>query len=633
MMKGKILLIVLIVGLIMIPVSATIQETTYETKNGLNQNLGDYTYEYAKINFSKGIPVRIEQTVDIWDGFPSINKVGTFELTKDGHTIGTGTITHTTDAASGGLERHHIIFDFNNDWNNPGYSGVVTGIKFNITSGSAHREYDTNDYSAGSSAKAIFVLYRATGGKMHYGTWEAEYSDLSDTDLNFTATPNSGYIPLVSTFALSDPYAPKSGSINKWIFGDGNTTYLIGSSGITHTYTNGGSYTPSFTYFDQLNTSKTITISDYITVYEAAPPQPSFTCSNSYDAMPYQSPYPLYCWDDGSIVYPAETSHEWKLSQPDGTSVLSSNTSLVRTLTEIGVYGLEYEICNDFGCGYANSTTLLNITSDSVLVSGLTVNLDIKNSISGALIADSAVGIKNTTTGVWRNSTAPTGLVYFDSTDPGYAYPLSQNQTITLAASKTGYSPASTTFAIPYDNYRAYLYLVPGTVTNATGAGTVVVSVLRQKTGLPISGVSVVMDSEGGGQIGMTNSAGSVTLMNVTAGSRTLIASDSGYQTVEKAFDLAAGETKLVSVELVLDGETPVPTYVTPGPTYDPDVVPTYNPDDPFNETYLNNGNYTPGELNQRGSAGLMAMIGSLLQLWPAILMLGFIKLVKEAFS
>lgn len=324
------------------------------------------------------------------------------------------------------------------------------------------------------------------------------------------------------------------------------------------------------------------------------------------------------------------TPTNWSWNFGDGTtSTLQNPTHIYQWL---GAYAVTLTVSD----GVSNSSltkTNYVIIEDGSSTTGLTVNLDVKNSISGALISDSTVGIKNTTTGVWRNSTAPTGLVYFDSTDPGYAYPLSQNQTITLAASKTGYSPASTTFAIPYDNYRAYLYLVPGTVTNATGAGTVVVSVLRQKTGLPISGVSVVMDSEGGGQIGMTNSAGSVTLMNVTAGSRTLIASDSGYQTVEKAFDLAAGETKLVSVELVLDGETPVPTYVTPGPTYDPSVVPTYNPDDPFNETYLNNGNYTPGQLNQRGSAGLMAMIGSLLQLWPAILMLGFFKLVKEALS
>lgn len=305
----------------------------------------------------------------------------------------------------------------------------------------------------------------------------------------------------------------------------------------------------------------------------------------------------------------------------DGQTAEDTNQNITHIYQNPGLYEVSLHYFNTLG--NESTITKTNYVLAS-LVTGMIVNLDVKNAITGALIQDSTVSIRNTSTGVWRNTTAPTGLVYFSTTDPGYLYPLSFNQTITLAANKTGYAPASITFNIPYNNYRARLFLMPTTIVNATGAGTVVVNVVRNKDGLTASGMSVVMDS---GQIGTTNSAGAVTLYNVTAGSRLVKVTDpdGAYQPTEKTFTLAAGETKLLVVEVVLIGESPVNSPVSPTPTG------TFNPNDPG--TYGQYGNYTAPQMNQAGGFVILQMLGQLFSLWPLVVMGIFFKFMKSAFT
>jgi hypothetical protein len=308
----------------------------------------------------------------------------------------------------------------------------------------------------------------------------------------------------------------------------------------------------------------------------------------------------------------------------DGTIGTGTTAIVNHTYQNPGIYSV---IMNFFNMsGYAQTVTKNNYILAST-PGGMIVNLDVKSAVTGALIQDSSVGIKNTTTGVWRNTTAPTGLVYFSTTDPGYLYPLSQNQSITLAANKTGYSSASVTFNIPYTEYRARLFLMPTTIVNETGTGTVVANVIRNKDGLTISGASVVLDS---GQMGTTNSAGAVTLYNVTAGQRYASVSDSGggYQSTQYAFNLTAGETKLIVIQMVRVGETPVPTYVTPTSTIAPNS--TYDPNDPNSPVY---GNKTASQINIEGGAAVLGMLYQLVGLWPAIVLLIFVKFVQSAFK
>lgn len=315
---------------------------------------------------------------------------------------------------------------------------------------------------------------------------------------------------------------------------------------------------------------------------------------------------------------------KWNFGDGFVSNTSTSSKSALHTYSAVGTYTVRLDTY-DSTYGWQNFTMSEYITATNP--SGVVVNLDVKNSITGALISDVSVGIKNGTTGVWRNSTAATGLVYFDSTDPGFLYPLTVNQSITLAANKTGYQPASTTFSIPYDNYRAYLYLVPATVVNATGAGTVVATVVRNGNGVPISGVSITLDT---GQMGITNSAGAVTLANVTAGTRYATSASSGYQTTSQSFTLTAGETKMILIQMLLDGETPVATYA---PVTTTDALVDTDGDGIGDTPSSVVGNYTPGQLNQKGSSGLMEMIGMVIGLWPLIVIFGFLKFMRSAME
>lgn len=317
------------------------------------------------------------------------------------------------------------------------------------------------------------------------------------------------------------------------------------------------------------------------------------------------------------------TSIQWTFG--DGQTADVNSTTTIHTYENPGIYTVSMKYWNVSG-----STETIT-KPDYVLASvpsGLAVNLDIKNAITGVLVQDSTVGIRNTSSGVWRNTTAPTGLVYFTSTDPGYLYPLSQNQSITLAANKSGYQDASTTFNIPYNNYRSILYMMPTSIINATGNGTVVVNVIRALNGLTVSGMSVALDT---GHVGITNTAGAVTLFNVTAGERTASVTDpdGAYLPTEKAFVLSAGETKLVTVYVARDDDPPIDpddpfTSPTPTPTR------TYDPNDPSSPVY---GNYTTSEINQQGGAGVLAMLAQLIALWPAIVVFAFLKFMRSAMS
>jgi PKD repeat protein len=314
------------------------------------------------------------------------------------------------------------------------------------------------------------------------------------------------------------------------------------------------------------------------------------------------------------------TGSKWYFGDGQTADVLGATIN--HTYQNAGIYTVKLLYFNSTGYDFTIEKPNYVLAS---IPTGMIVNLDVKNAITGALIQDATVGIKNVTTGVWRNTTAPTGLVYFSTTDPGYLYALSQNQTITLAANKSGYRSAYETFAIPYNNYRARLFLLPDTFVNATGTGTVVVNVIRNKDGLTVSGMSVVLDT---GQIGITNGAGAATFLNVTAGARVVRVSDpdGSYQDTESSFTLAEGETKLLVVQVVLVGESPVTTYGTPVPT----PTGTYNPSDPSSPGY---GNYTATQVNQQGSEGIIQMLSQLIALWPLIVLGVFMKFIKSAFT
>jgi hypothetical protein len=82
------------------------------------------------------------------------------------------------------------------------------------------------------------------------------------------------------------------------------------------------------------------------------------------------------------------------------------------------------------------------------------------------------------------------------------------------------------------------------------------------------------------------------------------------------------------SMSLVLIGETPIPLQI-PTTSAGDTLVDTDGDGIPDTAQSVV-GNYTPGQLNQKGSSGLMEMIGMVINLWPLILLFAFFKFLKE---
>jgi len=321
------------------------------------------------------------------------------------------------------------------------------------------------------------------------------------------------------------------------------------------------------------------------------PPVANFTGSPRYGFAPLS-----VVLNDTSSNTP--TSWYWIASMA-GTTYTSTTKNWSLSLG-VGNWGVNLTAYNSWGNSTISRAAYFEVSGGAGNYT--VVNLDIKNSQTGALVQDATCGIRNTTSGIWRNTTAPTGLIYYDATGTAWEYPLSVGQLITLAAGGTGYKPSFVNLTIPYSNYRQVLYLVPSSIVNATGTFTLVVSTVADKTGVQISGASVVLDT---GQMQSTNSAGVTTFYNVTAGSRTITVSTPtyGYLTTSQIITGIAGETRLITFRLIMVGETPVTTFISPTPTG------------------TGAGNYSPSALNERGSAGLAGMIDSLIDLWPLFLL------------
>lgn len=312
-----------------------------------------------------------------------------------------------------------------------------------------------------------------------------------------------------------------------------------------------------------------------------------------------------------------------KWSWGDGQQENVTSATATHIYSNPGIYTVSLNYYNTSGFEKTITKNNYVLTSNP---SGLIVYLDIRDATSpNPFIQDSTGSIQNITSGVWRNVTAPSGKMYFSTTDPGYLYSLSQNQSIRLCANKTGYRDDCSLFNIPYNFYTAKLFLMPTNIVNATGAGTVVASVVHNTNGLTISGISIALDT---GQMGITNSAGATTLFNVTSGLRYATATDTDgvYLPTKLAFNLTAGETKLVVIQMLRPGETPVVTPVAPGVT----PTGTYDPNDPNSPVY---GNYSTTQINEQGGAGVLGMLLQLGQLWPLVMVGLLMKFMKSAFS
>lgn len=272
--------------------------------------------------------------------------------------------------------------------------------------------------------------------------------------------------------------------------------------------------------------------------------QPLFELNNNTYFIDYQVvDHNWTGWDDNLKTY----------SRNMGTTIPNP----FYFLAPYGIAGSE-----DIGCHImTNAGSFLwihNTLTLPAVVNNTIVNLDVRAADTGALIQGANVGIYDPAHNVWRNSTAPTGLVYFDSTGSNYEYPLYIGEHVKLGAWSPGYQYQDVDITIPYSNYRAVLNLLPiGTVTKA-GTFTLFANTVRDVDGLAMGGFSVSLDT---GQVRSSNSAGSAIFYNVTEGNRTITVSDPDqvYQTALKQITGIAGETKIVNIRMVKIGATAQP--------------------------------------------------------------------------
>lgn len=309
-------------------------------------------------------------------------------------------------------------------------------------------------------------------------------------------------------------------------------------------------------------------VSIFGNVFIPAPPTAVYSC-NFNPAFPYeQSPFGVVCTDNSS-AYPALTSQEWSVTAPDASTYVTTNASLVRTLSQYGWYGLDYEACNAVGCGYSNASQWLNLSATAPPATGISLNVDIKDAaFPYAYIQGASFGIQNTTNDEWGNTTAAFGALELVDI---LGIPLSQGQTVQICAGATGYQDACDTFAIPYDGYLATLHLTKENQIPSSGNWNLIVKTIQNLDHKPVSAtVEVITGVSGPGVYsgGTDASTGTVSFMNISASTTaTITVIAQAYQPASKTIPVIANSTQTVTFELVRIGQTPVSTPIIPTTT------------------------------------------------------------------
>ena len=238
--------------------------------------------------------------------------------------------------------------------------------------------------------------------------------------------------------------------------------------------------------------------------------------------------------------------------------VLAGPTNSSGMITFLAVPGSAAAIVDITASGFQEYIETFSINSDmtkTITLSNpsVTVYLDVKDSTLGYYLDDLNIGIQNVSSGVWRNSTGRSGSLYFDSTGASYEYPIAINDTIVLAASKTGYRSASQTVTIPYDHYLVTLLLVNlnGTAPSS-GNFTAVLGCTDMQDGKPIVGASMTLQELG--LMAATNQAGVATFRNIPVGTYTIQVTASGYQSGTSSITGTDQETAMKNIRLVRNG-------------------------------------------------------------------------------
>lgn len=324
-------------------------------------------------------------------------------------------------------------------------------------------------------------------------------------------------------------------------------------------------------------------------------PSGEFVCSElPYPGLSKTNPFDLNCANNSTAGALPLSNVSWYLTQPDGSSYYTDNTTFTKSLVVNGWYMLNHTACNSIGCASSSVSQLVNVTSGLVPATGVNLNIDIVSAANPLqVIAPATISIRNNTDLSWANVTAPTGLIQISD---HLGIPLSTMQTLTVCGAATGYDSACSNVTIPYDGYTHTVYLTGAGTAPSGGNWNVIVTVIDNANAQPINSANVrVLTGVGYTEpfsCGQTGISGVATCNNVSASTTALVsAMAQGYSGTgggphgswgSQIMTVIPNATQQVTIELYRVGVTPQPTTtggttirVTPTPTSTYRVTPT----------------------------------------------------------
>jgi hypothetical protein len=320
---------------------------------------------------------------------------------------------------------------------------------------------------------------------------------------------------------------------------------------------------------------------------------------------------------EGSLIPDAHVSFA-----PSTGPVLTGRTNSSGMITFNAVPGSAAAIVDVTTISYPEYIETFTVNQDlikQITLAPVTVrlNLDVKDSSLGFYLDGVDIGIKNTTSGIWRNSTGHSGAIFFDSTGTNYEYPLSINQNVILAASKAGYFPQSKNVTITSDGQLITIGLVQinGTAPSS-GNFTAIIGSTDSQTGNPISGASITVQELG--RIGLTNSAGVATFRNLPVGSYQLQVQAPNYQSALSDISGTDQDTVMKNIRLDRNGCT----------RSDQNVL-------TCNGTAIGGGGVVNGTVqnpNERAAAGVSYFLDNIFNFAAVVLILIGLWFVKKIF-
>lgn len=310
------------------------------------------------------------------------------------------------------------------------------------------------------------------------------------------------------------------------------------------------------------------------------PPIADYVCNfpSYYPIQP--NPFGLVCTNT-STGNPDVDTVEWTLTNPDDSTYTTTNASLVRTLTQDGWYGLELEACNTLGCGYKNTTQLINITSGPIPATGINFWATTYDPIKGARIQPSTISLKNLTSGYWRNVSSSGGTWHITATDASLTETITAGQALYICGAATAYNEACYNITVPYSGWEYKINLASTSALPTGTNATLFVNAVSSKdaTAIASATITVANTSIPYSKSVLSSAVGIATFVNIPAGTYTITATKTGYQSSTTSWAAPAGLVTNAYIGLQPIGATPVPTDTYGNPIYDTPVpTQTYAP-------------------------------------------------------